>query len=198
MTILTEIPVSNTLPLHFRATGLPLYLGAGIFMQEIFKPVVGFEDLYAVSNIGRVKSYHKVRGTDERILKHGISTHGYPVIVLCRNKKIKTVAIHILMMQSFVGPRPEGWDICHNDGNPKNNLLSNLRYDTTAGNMADKILHGTTNRGERCASSKLKEKDILEIRSLIGKIPQRELALKYGVCDSTITKIKKNKRWLHI
>lgn len=55
----------------------------------------------------------------------------------------KTVAVHVLVAAAFHGPRPEGLEVCHNDGNPQNNVASNLRYDTMSGNMLDRVKHGT-------------------------------------------------------
>lgn len=47
------------------------------------------------------------------------------------------------MLTAFVGPRPDGMVTCHNDGNPANNNLSNLRWDTQSNNQLDAVKHGT-------------------------------------------------------
>lgn len=50
--------------------------------------------------------------------------------------------IHRLILETFVGPCPGGMECCHNDGDPTNNALSNLRWDTSKANKADMAKHG--------------------------------------------------------
>ena len=57
--------------------------------------------------------------------------------------KNKIRYVHSLVAESFIGPRPEGMEVCHNDGDPTNNHLDNLRYGTSSGNELDKVRHGT-------------------------------------------------------
>jgi hypothetical protein len=86
-------------------------------------------------------------------------------------------------------------ECCHNDGNPNNNHLSNLRWDTSKNNHADKVRHGTTNRGERCGTAKLTQSQVDEIRQ--DNRLQRLIAADYGVHQNTISRIKNGKRWTH-
>ncbi|HXS32025.1 MAG TPA: HNH endonuclease, partial [Steroidobacteraceae bacterium] len=51
--------------------------------------------------------------------------------------------VHCLVLEAFVGPRPQGLVGCHYDGDVWNNHLSNLRWDTQAANIQDAIRHGT-------------------------------------------------------
>jgi len=51
--------------------------------------------------------------------------------------------VHCLVLEAFTGPRPPGRDCCHNDGNPENNSLANLRWDTRRQNQLDTKKHGT-------------------------------------------------------
>jgi hypothetical protein len=73
-----------------------------------------------------------------------------------------------------------------------------IGWDTHTGNMADKIRHGTTNRGERCGSAKLTEKDVLEIRKLKGQYSHRELGEMFSVSRQHIDDILSYRRWLYI
>ena len=98
-------------------------------------------------------------------------------------------------MEAFVGLRPQGMECCHNDGNPQNNHLSNLRWDTSKNNHADKVKHGTTNRGEQCGTAKLTLEQVRAIRQ--DDRLQRIIAAEYGVRDNTISRIKSGKRWAH-
>lgn len=59
-----------------------------------------------------------------------------------RRPRRRDRAMHTMVLEAFVGPRPVGLYGCHNDGDPANNRLTNLRWDTPASNTADKVMHG--------------------------------------------------------
>lgn len=115
--------------------------------EEIWKPVVGYEDKYEVSNLGRVRSldhevwggrsFYKKRG---RILSQNQTGGQHPRVNLGRDK---TRLVHQLVMESFVGPAPEGMEVCHNNGQCSDNRAVNLRYDTRSSNRYDCVEHGT-------------------------------------------------------
>lgn len=119
---------------------------------ERWLPVVGWEGLYEVSDHGRVRSlpWTKIRSNGAmftlrgRVLKASPSSSGYPRVTLHKNGRMTYKHVHTLVMASFVGPQPENTDVCHSDGNPTNNRLSNLRFDTRVGNMRDAITQGRT------------------------------------------------------
>jgi hypothetical protein len=62
-----------------------------------------------------------------------------------RSGRYRMAKVHQLVMEAFVGHRPIGMEVCHNDGNNGNNRWTNLRYDTRAANERDKKKHGTDN-----------------------------------------------------
>lgn len=173
-------------------------------MTEVWKPIPGY-DGYEVSNLGRVRSWRKkgrwggVLDTP-RVMKQTPNPNGYLKVNLQRNGLKITNCVHVLVAAAFLGPRPDGLDVCHNDGNQKNNRASNLRYDTVSGNMADRVLHGTDTRGEKSPNAKLSTEDVLTIRRLHedGDYNQRELARKFGVDFRTINQIVHRKRWAHV
>jgi hypothetical protein len=68
-----------------------------------------------------------------------------------------------------------------------------LRWATHKDNQADRVGHGTSNRGERCGSSKLTESQVRMIRD--DNRTQKAIADQYGVCRQTISDIKNRKRW---
>ncbi len=159
--------------------------------MEQWRNVVGFEGIYEISNFGNVRSV-KTR----KIKKLTISkTCQRPYLSLWKNNKSMVCRPHKLVMEAFVGIRPQGMECCHNDGNPQNNHLSNLRWDTPKNNHADKIKHGTTNRGERCGAAKLTLEQVNAIRN--DNRLQRLIAADYGVLQNTISRIKSGKRWSH-
>lgn len=157
-----------------------------------WKAVVGFEGLYEVSDLGQVRSV-KTRRL-KAYTKHIYDSR--PFMNLWRDGKQKIMRPHALVLTAFVGPRPDGMECCHNDGNSWNNRLENLRWDTPRNNQLDRIKHGTSNRGERCAAAKLTEAQVRAIRA--DTRLQREIAAEYGVKENTISRIKSGKRWAHI
>lgn len=119
--------------------------------EEIWKPVVGYEGLYEVSDHGRVRSLDRViHFVDGRTQTHrgrelvgGIASNGYRMIQLRKEKCGKSYTVHNLVLTAFEGPRPEGYVGCHYDGNKLNNRLDNLRWGTVSDNMYDSVRQGT-------------------------------------------------------
>ena len=93
--------------------------------MEIWKTVKGFEN-YEVSNFGRVKS---LKFSKERILKGGLSSDGYLLVVLCKNGEKKTINIHKLVSMAFLNHKPDGHKITvdHLNGIKTDNRVENLR-----------------------------------------------------------------------
>ena len=171
---------------------------------ERWLPVVGYEGLYSVSDLGRVRSEtrvvnHSIYGNMPvagRTLKPATAKSGYHCFSLWKSGKGRTHYLHVLMMESFVGPRPNGFYACHTDGNPSNNTLTNLRWDTPAGNSADAKRHGTAIRGETSAQAKVTANDVLRIRAANG--PLRSIAKDFGVHVMTVSNIRRRKTWAHL
>lgn len=121
--------------------------------DEQWRPVVGYEGLYEVSDQGRVRSLGRVairRGyplrIPGRVLRPTPGDAGRVCIRLFNRDGVKkTLRVSVLVLAAFVGPRPEGLDGCHNNGDPTDNRLSNLRWDTRSANARDAVRHGTNN-----------------------------------------------------
>lgn len=154
-----------------------------------FRVITGFSR-YAVSDRGDVASF--ING---RLKKCWVDGRGYPSVGLQTDEgKTKIRRVHVLVAAAFIGPRAEGMETCHIDGNPLNNHVSNLRYGTGAENLADKRRHGRVLVGENHPNAKLTRLQIAQIRSEYKrehrtKSNSKELSLKYGVCMQTIAKI---------
>lgn len=126
-------------------------------MTEEWRPVVGYEGLYEVSDQGRVRSLdrvvtHKngrVRVHKSVLLKASPGVHGYPLVGIYRQCVVKMSKVHRLVMEAFVGPCPEGLQVLHADDIKTHNHLSNLRYGTSAENSLDAIRNGTHNYSRR-------------------------------------------------
>lgn len=126
--------------------------------EEVWLPVVGYEGRYEVSNLGRVRSLDRVviRGNNihqpmrGRILKPwgkgGEGDRAHQVVTLGHYDRHY---VHTLVLEAFTGPRPDGHEGCHNDGNPLNNRADNLRWDTASANQRDRLTHGTHHYARR-------------------------------------------------
>jgi hypothetical protein len=119
--------------------------------SEQWRPVVGYEGLYEVSDHGRVRSLdrhfdrrgHPVRVWGRVMRLSWSNRGGYPTVGLCRDGKQRTWNVHRLVMEAFVGPMPAGMEIRHIDGNPANACLVNLQYGSSSDNKWDQVRHGT-------------------------------------------------------
>jgi len=116
-------------------------------MSEHWRPVVGHEGRYKVSDLGRVRSVDRIdsRGNRAwgRVLAPDVTASGHLRVALCVDGKARRHFVHRLVLAAFVGPRPDGMEACHNDGDPKNNVVGNLRWDTKSANARDRRRHGT-------------------------------------------------------
>lgn len=127
-----------------------LPIGTELTTDEEWRFVPDFAEGYAVSNHGRVISYR--RRMPAFMTWHVNHLRGnYASIPLAHpeTRKHSRHRIHALVMEAFIGPRPEGMDIRHLDGNPLNNYLSNLAYGTRTENMQDALAHGTHNNASK-------------------------------------------------
>ena len=118
---------------------------------EEWRPVPGWEGLYEISDHGRVRSLERTvvskRGARRTfpsvIRKRQIDSRGRELVGLSRDGRQISLALPALVALAFLGPRPEGKQVAHGDGNPLNNHISNLRYATPSENAHDMRLHGT-------------------------------------------------------
>lgn len=116
--------------------------------------------------------------------------------VLVRGRHI---FIHRLILLAFVGPCPEGMECCHNDGDPTNNRLDNLRWDSPKNNKRDSILHGTHAVGERSGKSKLTDERVKQARiDAANGMPLSQIAKRCGVNWHTIQRVVRGNAWKHI
>ena len=150
---------------------------------------------YEVSDCGQVRS-HKNGAT--RILKpQGAGDRRrYRKVCLHTGTNRPQVYIHKLVADAFIGPRPEGMEIRHLDGDPTNNQLSNLAYGTSTENKADCIAHGNTQRGTRMWMSTLDERRVRIIRGLCKlDFPRKRIAEICRVTTKTVSDVYRMRSW---
>lgn len=173
---------------------------------ERWLPVVDYEGLYEVSDRGRVRGLTRCernitfQGVEGQRLRRGrlktITPGRYASVHLCKNGIASRHLVHALVLAAFIGPRPPGLQAAHQDGDPTNNRLQNLRWATATENNRDKIRHGTIARGERNGRALLTPDDVRAIRA--SDASSRALARQYGVSRSCIRLIVKRINWRHI
>lgn len=116
-----------------------------------------------------------------------------------RPAKLYTKSVHTLILNTFVGERPEGMLCRHLNGNALDNRLCNLKWGTPKENYEDAVRHGTAislRLGEEHPHAKLKLQDIYDIREMHkqGYI-EREIAEKYSISQKHVSDIVLGRTW---
>lgn len=121
---------------------------------EIWKDIIGYENLYQGSNWGRVKSLERIdcigHHRKERILKPVPDKDGYLRVGLRKNNKRKNFLVHRLVAQAFLDNPNNLPEVNHRDENPQNNFVSNLewcsaKYNSNFGTRNKRIIAKNTN-----------------------------------------------------
>lgn len=175
-----------------------------MYDNEIWKDIPGYEGLYQVSDMGRVRSLDRAvaqKKTGKKnsgkvnrrigcILKQTPPHKGYVSVILSKDGKRKRCEVHYLVARTFLGPIPSKHHTHHQDGDSLNNCLKNLVYLSAS-------YHGhITHRGENAHKARLTEIQVREVREMLAKgYTQKRIAQQYGVARSTIGEIKRGASW---
>jgi len=158
------------------------------------KDIKGYEGRYAVTKNGHIYSYYA-----KGLLSPKTDKDGYLGVCLQKEGKKKYFQVHRLVAITYLDNPKKLPTVNHIDGNKSNNSLSNLEWNTIADNI--KHAHLTNlrcHRGSKNQRSKLKDRDIREIRELLRNEKPADIADFYGVVPGTIYHIKNNKNWRHV
>ena len=163
--------------------------------EEEWRPVVGFETFYEVSDQGRVRSLDRVvarrtkagpNGSIKRVKPAGdgirqlrVDEAGGLVVNLCWGNRAHTKRVHCLVLEAFVGPCPAGMKACHRDDVRTNNHISNLYWGPRA-----TILSSTS---------------VLEIRQRAREgMSRRKIAAAFSVSTSVVQNVITRHTWKHV
>jgi hypothetical protein len=178
-----------------------------VLPNEEFRDVPKYKGFIAASNMGRIYSYPRL------VLKHSefagkVVTQKYEGRLLSQNdrggylavrfgieKKKFTELVSRLVLMAF-DREPEKHEFaCHNDSNPTNNCIENLRWDTQTGNMKDRIDRGFYKRGEDHHAAIIPVELVDQLQS--GAISPSKAAKEYGYRYSHMWRIAQGKCWAH-
>jgi NUMOD4 motif/HNH endonuclease len=176
---------------------------------ERWLPVTGYEGLYEVSSLGRVRSLDRLVGGPQgpssrifpgRILKPHTQAppRDYAQVRLSRENVQETHPVHRLVLEAFTGPCPAGMEALHGPGGKEDASIANLSWGTRAQNMGpDRVRDGQGNRGERSGLARLTWAQVCEIRERMARGESQVSIARFGVNNQTITLIKQRKTWAH-
>lgn len=124
--------------------------GMVIMPKETWRPAVGWDDLYEVSDQGQVRRTAPGPSTRVgRVLKPSTNSKGYSIVRLCRNGVQRNKRVHRLVLEAFVGACPLGMECRHLDDDKSNNQLPNLVWGTRGENEYDKVRNGRHNHAHK-------------------------------------------------
>lgn len=161
--------------------------------MEVWKYIKGYEGLYQISNLGRVKSLKR-----NILLKKKKEKTGYNSVYLFKNGIGKYWRVHRLVCVSFI-PNPNNYPIInHINGIKDDNKLDNLEWCTVSYNTKDAYdkKYIIPKKGAEKKNSKLTDEQVLIIRNT--NKTQKEISIIYNISKSLVSLIKNKKRWSHI
>lgn len=162
---------------------------------DIWKPVKGYEGLYEVSNLGKIRSLFRYK-----INLNCFIDNGYYYVEIYKNNIQKKVGVHVLIATAFI-PNPENKpQVNHINCIKIDNRIENLEWVTSRENTIHALVNNllTIPKGELNGMSKLKEEDIFIIRNKSPKISRKKLSEMFGVSIKHISRIRGRERWSHI
>lgn len=126
--------------------------------------------------------------------------HNYMYVMLSGNGQRRNVCVHTLILESFVGPRPNEMECCHGNNNRQDNRLDNLRWDTPKSNQLDRSKFGTGNNGSKHGLAVLTETDVLELRMLhdVHGVTATNLGKRFKIHPNHAAQIYRREIWKHI
>jgi hypothetical protein len=139
----------------------------GLFYMEKWKPIIGYKNIYKISDIGRVKSLSRKGMTTEKILRNGKSALGYSYVILSKNGNKKHHTIHRLVAVAFIKNLKNKPCVNHMNGVKADNTVENLEWCTHSENQLHAFEIGLRNGDKFRKKVKIiKNNRILEFDSI--------------------------------
>lgn len=172
-------------------------------MKEIWKDIKGYEKLYQVSNLGKVKSLAKNGSLKEKNMKLRQDKDGYFTVGLRNGKVHKWVKIHRLIAVHFIANPLNKKIVCHKNDIKTDNSIKNLYWGSPKENTRDLIVHGNfpDKKGEKSGTAKLNEKQVRVIKhifNIANRISDKVIGEIFKVSRICIVDIKTGRTWGHI
>lgn len=164
-------------------------------MSVIWKDFI-YSNVYEISNIGDFRNKNTGKFLKARVLKTG-----YMSIAPSHDGKQRHYSLHRIIAIHFIANPNNYEQINHKDGNKINNNILNLEWVTARENVKHSYTTGLkiNPKGPKNPKSKLKIDDILEIKRLLNlKVLQKDIAKKFNISQSIVSKIKIKKMWEHL
>lgn len=139
------------------------------------------------------------RGQSPGELTPAQTPRGYQFVNVWPRGQRRSEYVHVIVCETFHGPRPDGMEVAHDNGIRRDNRAVNLSWKTPKGNQDDRRRHGTDTRGEDHAPAKLTEYAVREIRRrAAGGESHRALGREFDTCQQNISRIVTRRTWVHI
>jgi hypothetical protein len=157
-------------------------------------PIPSLNHNYCADLQGRIWSRAK-DGETWNVLKGSVTSKGYLSVTPAHEGRYRTRPVHRLVAEAFYGREPEGLNqVRHLNGDQKDNAPENLDWGTQEDNWSDRLVHGR-GTGERHHAAKLTAETVEKIRA--AEMPQRAVAARFGVAQSTVWAIRTGRYWQH-
>lgn len=160
--------------------------------EETWRDIPGYTGLYAVSTLGRIWAYEKRAGWKTRpgcFMAGSVSNRCYKQVVLCKDGKPRCWLVSVLVLFTFVGPKPLGHIAEHRNNDTMDNVLSNLRWATQTQNCVNKApQNGKLATGVKCLKNgrfevRVKKAGKLAFYKIFDTFEEAVNARKYAVKD---------------
>lgn len=172
------------------------------------KPEVEYRDIpgipgYRIGNDGTLWTCRQTRrgmtDTWKQIFGSAWGQQGYIMATLQRDGKSVRRMIQHLVLEAFVGPRPDGLLCLHDNDVADDNRLSNLSWGTREKNYRDRDRNGGTAKGEAAGQAKLTEEAVIRMRELAASgAVYADLAVQFGCNYRNVSAIVRGQTWAHV